>query len=216
MPIIFWLFKTGSSQSVIQDKSRLIRISSHEYVPDFTTRNSELKFPSGIPVMQRLQARLKERGSEIEECSQIYLWLCCREGNVSIPATKINKSRTVVDCVSGIAVTGQESSFDEYTSEQIHQVDCGGLFHVSEQAYIFLKCMHHSSRPPETHAIFDEVVKVSVNINWEEGAQETCYKRLVKSCYNCSVTRGVQNFNGKKANNGVNAFGSFICDIHIV
>ena len=46
-----------------------------------------------------------------------------------------------VNCLSGMAVAGRESSFSEYTTEWIHQVDRGGLFHVSEQAYLFFRAL---------------------------------------------------------------------------
>lgn len=51
-----------------------------------------------------------------------------------------------VNCLSGMAVAGRESSFSECTTEWIRQVDRGGLFHVSEQAYLFFRALELKTR----------------------------------------------------------------------
>ena len=106
------------------------------------------------------------------------------------------KATQFVDCLSDMAVTGQESSFYEYTTEWIHQVDRGGLFHVNEQAYLFfralelktritlpdhLKRMQGSKQSLVSDVMEDENVQfywtmVSVDIDREEDAQELLQK----------------------------------------
>ena len=121
-------------------------------------------------------------------------YTCFPEANASISATN-NKSNSVCELnivLSGMAVAGRESSFSEYTTEWIHQVDCGGLFHVSEQAYFFfralelktritlpdhLKLMHGSKQSLICDVMEDEDVQtcwtmIAVDINGEEDAQE--------------------------------------------
>ena len=45
-----------------------------------------------------------------------------------------------------MAVAGRESSFSEYTTECIREVDHGGLFHVFEQAYLFFRALESKTR----------------------------------------------------------------------
>jgi len=83
-------------------------------------------------------------------------------------------------------------SFSEYTTEWIRQVDRGGLFHVSEQAYHFfralelktritlpdhLKLMRSSKQSLVCDVMEDEDVQfcwtmIAVDIDREEDAQE--------------------------------------------
>ena len=45
-----------------------------------------------------------------------------------------------VECLSGMAINGEESSFLEYTTEWVHRVNRGGLFEVNDTAFsLFLE-----------------------------------------------------------------------------
>lgn len=57
-----------------------------------------------------------------------------------------SKSAEYVECLSSLAVGGQESSFYEYTKEWTRLVDRGGLFHVNDSGYLFFRALELKAR----------------------------------------------------------------------
>lgn len=51
-----------------------------------------------------------------------------------------------VECLSGMAVQGPESSFYDYTKQWIKLVDRGGLFHVTDNSFLFFRALELQTR----------------------------------------------------------------------
>ena len=72
-----------------------------------------------------------------------------------------------VECLSSMAVVGNESSFYNYTKEWISLTDRGGHFHINNATYLFFKAVeretrlclpHHLKSSPSTdNAIFKKI-----------------------------------------------------------
>ena len=56
------------------------------------------------------------------------------------------KAGDFVECLSHMAVDGPESSFYDYTKEWIKLVDCGGLFNVNDNSYVFFRALELLTR----------------------------------------------------------------------
>ena len=56
------------------------------------------------------------------------------------------KAEQFVECLSSIAVQGQQSSFYEYTKEWMRLVDRGGLFQVNDNGYLFFRALELRTR----------------------------------------------------------------------
>ena len=57
-----------------------------------------------------------------------------------------NKAMQFMECLSNMAVEGEESSFYNYTKEWIALTDRGGLFHINDGAYQFFKAIELETR----------------------------------------------------------------------
>ena len=65
------------------------------------------------------------------------------------------KAIQFVECLSHMAVIGDESSFYNYTKERIGLVDRGGLFHINDCAYTFFKSLEIETRHVLPHHLAD-------------------------------------------------------------
>ena len=66
---------------------------------------------------------------------------------------------SIVDCLSGMAVQGDESSFLEYTMQWIKAVNRGGLFEVSDSCFQFFRSMEIEMRRAMKEHIEGSTVK---------------------------------------------------------
>ena len=51
------------------------------------------------------------------------------------------KAAQFVECLSNVAVGGEESDFYQYTTEMLRSVDCGGLFHINDISFLFFRAI---------------------------------------------------------------------------
>lgn len=56
------------------------------------------------------------------------------------------KAAQYVECLLKMAVEGPESNFYDYTKEWMKLVDRGGLFHISDNAYLFFRALELQTR----------------------------------------------------------------------
>ena len=85
------------------------------------------------------------------------------------------KAIQFVECLSNMAVVGDESSFYNYTKEWIGLVDRGGLFNVNDCAYTFFKSVkietrcilpHHLANTLASHDAIFEALNNSEDIQF--------------------------------------------------
>ncbi len=55
------------------------------------------------------------------------------------------KASSFVECLLNMAVQGEESSYYKYTTEWLHSVDRGGLYHVSDATFLFFRAVEVQS-----------------------------------------------------------------------
>ena len=51
------------------------------------------------------------------------------------------KAAQFVECLSNMAVAGEESDFYQYTTEWLRSVDRGGLFHINDISFLFFRAI---------------------------------------------------------------------------
>ena len=56
------------------------------------------------------------------------------------------KSSQFLECLSAMAVDGNDASFETYTTEWITAIDRGGLFHVKDDAYLLFREIEEFTR----------------------------------------------------------------------